>query len=301
MTADLPVIAGTKPIQSPTMPEGPEIRRAADKLSRVLDGQIAQEVELLLPGLSRHESRLRGRRILKVQPRSKAMLIHFVGGYSVYSHNQLYGRWYVVRAGATARTQRSLRFAIHTREHSALLFSASDIAVLSAAQLRRHPYLCKLGPDLLDPETTLAQVRAQAEDPRFQRRSLAALLLDQGFYAGLGNYLRSEILFVAELSHGATLGAIGAAARTRLADTAFELTHQAYRHRGVTNELDRAAHLKLQGYTYAQYRHHVFAREGLGCWVCSTPVQRVDVSGRAIFYCPSCQPPQGARVRRAQP
>lgn len=154
-------MTGTKPIQSPTIPEGPEIRRAADKLSRVLDGQIAQEVELLLPGLSRHESRLRGRRILKVQPRSKAMLIHFVGGYSVYSHNQLYGRWYVVRAGATARTQRSLRFAIHTREHSALLFSASDIAVLSAAQLRRHPYLCKLGPDLLDPETTLAQGAAR--------------------------------------------------------------------------------------------------------------------------------------------
>jgi endonuclease-8 len=278
------------------MPEGPEIRRAADNLSRVLDGQIAEEVELLLPGLARHEPRLRGRRILRVQPRAKAMLIHFAGGYSVYSHNQLYGRWYVVRAGATARTQRSLRLAIHTRNHSALLFSASDIAVLSAAGLRRHPYLCKLGPDLLDPETTVARVRAQAQDPRFHRRSLAALLLDQGFYAGVGNYLRSEILYVARLSHGATLGAIGAAARIRLADTAFELTHQAYRCRGVTNDLERVAHLKAEGCTYARYRHHVFAREGLGCWVCGTRVQRVDVSGRAIFFCPGCQPPAGARA-----
>ena len=271
------------------MPEGPEIRRAADRLARVLDGQIVQRVDLLLPGLARHESRLRGRKILRVQPRSKAMLIHFAGGTTVYSHNQLYGRWYVVRAGATPRTQRSLRLGLHTSTHSALLYSASEIDVLSAAQLRSHPYLSKLGPDLLDPESTLARVRAQAEEPRFQRRSLAALLLDQAFYAGLGNYLRSEILYVAGLPFAATLGSIGAAARTRLADTAFELTRQAYRSRGITNDLERAARLKAEGLSYGQYRHHVFAREGLGCWTCGTPVRRVDVSGRAIFFCPNCQ------------
>ena len=271
------------------MPEGPEIRRAADRLARVLDGQIVHRVDLLLPGLSRHESRLCGRKILQVQPRSKAMLIHFAGGTTVYSHNQLYGRWYVVRAGATPRTQRSLRLGLHTRTHSALLYSASEIDVLSAAQLRCHPYLAKLGPDLLNPQTTLARVRAQADEPRFQRRSLAALLLDQTFYAGLGNYLRSEILYVAALPYRATLGGIGAAARKRLADTAFDLTRQAYRSRGVTNDLERAARLKAEGLSRGQYRHHVFAREGVGCWTCGALVQRVDVSRRAIFFCPDCQ------------
>jgi endonuclease-8 len=161
--------------------------------------------------------------------------------------------------------------------------------VLSAAQLERHPYLCKLGIDLLDPETTLADVRAQVEDERFRRRSLGSLLLDQAFLAGLGNYLRSEILYVATLPHDVTLSAIDAEARQRLADTAFALTRQAYRHRGVTNDLERAARLKAEGLHYGQYRHHVFAREGLGCWTCETPVERVDVSGRAVFYCPHCQ------------
>jgi endonuclease-8 len=272
------------------MPEGPEIRLAADRLGQVLDGKIPEHVELLLPGLARHAPRLRGRRIVRVQSRSKALLIHFAGGFSLYSHNQLYGRWYIVRTGKTPRTGRSLRLAIHTRDHSALLYSASDIAVLSAAQLRRHPYLCKLGPDLLDPDTTLADVRARVDDEHFHRRSLASLLLDQNFLAGLGNYLRSEILHVAALPHGVTLGAIGAAARLRLADTAFSVTRQAYRCRGVTNDLERAAYLKAQGRRYAHYRHHVFARAGLGCWTCNTQIQRINVSGRAIFFCPSCQP-----------
>jgi endonuclease-8 len=273
------------------MPEGPEIRRAADRLARVLEGRVPDALELNLPELGRHAAPLRGRRILRVQPRAKAMLIHFEGGQSLYSHNQLYGRWYVVRAGKMPRTQRSLRVAIHTRDHSALLYSASDIAVLTSRQLTRHPYLSKLGPDLLDPETTAAAVQAQANEPRFQRRRLAALLLDQGFFAGLGNYLRSEILYVAGLRHDMTLGKLEAAARARLATTALDLTRQAYRCRGVTNELERAARLKSEGLSYAQYRHHVFAREGAGCWVCATPVERIQVSGRAVFLCPHCQPP----------
>lgn len=193
------------------------------------------------------------------------------------------------RRDAEDPAQSALRLGLHTRTHSALLYSASEIDVLSAAQLRCHPYLAKLGPDLLNPQTTLARVRAQADEPRFQRRSLAALLLDQTFYAGLGNYLRSEILYVAALPYRATLGGIGAAARKRLADTAFDLTRQAYRSRGVTNDLERAARLKAEGLSRGQYRHHVFAREGVGCWTCGALVQRVDVSGRAIFFCPDCQ------------
>lgn len=270
------------------MPEGPEIRLAADRLARVLDGKTPERIDLLLPGLARHATHLRGKRILAVQPRSKALLIHFAGGHSVYSHNQLYGRWYVMRAGKTPRTGRSLRVAIHTGDHSALLYSASDISVLTAAQLRRHPYLSKLGPDLLGPDATVAEVRAQVEDRRFHRRSLASLLLDQGFFAGLGNYLRSEILHVAGLPHDVALGALDTTARQRLADTAFALTQQAYRSRGVTNDLQRAARLKAEALGYAHYRHHVFARAGLGCWTCDTVIERVDVSGRAVFFCPRC-------------
>jgi endonuclease-8 len=281
------------------MPEGPEIRRAADRLERVLRGRTPDRVELLLPGLTHRGARLQGRPILAVQPRAKALLIHFAGGYSLYSHNQLYGRWYVVRAGKTPRTGRSLRLAIHTRDHSALLYSATDIAVLSEAELLRHPYLGKLGPDLLGPSTTLADARARVEEQRFFRRSLASLLLDQTFFAGLGNYLRSEILHVAALRHDVTLGAIGGAARQRLAEAAYAVTQQAYRCRGVTNELERAARLKAQGLRFARYRHHVFARAGLGCWTCETPVQRVDVSGRAIFFCPHCQPGRSRQTRKA--
>lgn len=272
------------------MPEGPEIRRAADELARALVGRVAETVEFYLPRLAAHGPRLAGQRVVAVTPRAKAMLIRFSGGQTVYSHNQLYGRWQVNRAGRVPAGTRALRLCIGNDRHVARLYSATDIDLLDDARLAKHPYLAKLGPDLLDPLTTGDTVRATAGAVRFQRRTLTGLLLDQGFYAGLGNYLRSEILYVAGLRHEQTLGSLTTEERERLADTALALTRQSYRSRGVTNDLGQAAALKARGVRFADYRHHVFGRDGQPCWRCDDTVVRADVAGRGIYFCPTCQP-----------
>lgn len=278
------------------MPEGPEILRAAERVAAVLAGRTALSVEFGLPRLRRHGPALGGRRVDAVEARGKALLLHFAGGTSVYTHNQLYGRWYVVKPERPPRTTRVLRLAVHTRDAWALLYSASDIDVIPRERLAQHPYIAKLGIELLAPDTTLAHVRACLDEPRFQRRSLAALLLDQGFLAGVGNYLRSEILYVARLSPDARLADLAPAQRDALARAALELTRQSYRTRGITNDLDRAQALKRAGLAFGRYRHHVFDREAERCWTCGTSVERRQVSGRAVFTCPGCQPDAVARA-----
>ena len=81
------------------------------------------KVELHLPALEARRDELDGRRITRVDTHGKAMLTRFEGGLVLYSHNQLYGRWYVERRGKTPRTSRSLRVALHGPEKSAYLFS----------------------------------------------------------------------------------------------------------------------------------------------------------------------------------
>jgi endonuclease-8 len=93
-----------------------------------------------------YEEELAGQRVDAVETRGKALLIRFEGGLSIYSHNQLYGRWYVRKHGSYPRTGRQLRLAIHTEKKSALLYSASDIAVLDAAGIRRAPVLAEARP-----------------------------------------------------------------------------------------------------------------------------------------------------------
>ena len=109
------------------MPEGPEIRLAADKVARVLVGRDVVAVEFGLARLRRFEKRLAGSAVTAVDTRGKAMLTRFNNGLTLYSHNQLYGKWYTTRRPRLPQTTRQLRVGLHTAAHSALLYSASDI------------------------------------------------------------------------------------------------------------------------------------------------------------------------------
>ena len=138
---------------------------------------------------------LSGQRVEWVSSRGKALLTHFDSGLTIYSHNQLYGRWYITRRDKPPRTNRTLRLAIYTETHSALLYSASEIEVHTPETLSSQKYLARLGPDALDDHVVWRDLLTRLQDPKCAGRSLAALYLDQSFVAGIGNYLRSEILF----------------------------------------------------------------------------------------------------------
>jgi endonuclease-8 len=181
------------------MPEGPEIRRAADGLARVLVGNVVEEARFHLPHLARFDRRLTGRTVTAVDTRGKAILTRFNDGATLYSHNQLYCRWYTMKRPRMPDTKRQLRVELHTATHSALLYSASDIEVLSPTQLEAHPFLSRIGPDVMDAGLTTGQLQERLRESRFARRTAGSLFLDQAFLAGIGNYLRSEILFVSRI------------------------------------------------------------------------------------------------------
>ena len=272
------------------MPEGPEIKRSATQLAAALAGRIAEKVAFSFLQLKRHESVLAGRYVTAVEARGKAMLIHFDHGWTIYSHNQLYGDWFVRRAGERPATTRSLRLAIENHAKAALLYSATDIEVLRTHDVANHRYIRKLGLDLLAESTTAQQVLAQVEAAQFQRRNVAGLLLDQGFLAGVGNYLRSDILFAAKLHPSLTLAQLSSAQKRVLADTALLLARQSYQTRGVTNDLERVATLKAAGVTRSRYRHLTFQRDGEACYECGALIVRIDYGGRGCFICQNCQP-----------
>jgi endonuclease-8 len=271
------------------MPEGPEIRQEADRIARALRGKRAEEVWFAFARLAEHADMLRGREVVAVESRGKALLTRFEGGWNVYSHNQLYGRWYVVARGREPKTNRQLRFAVHTEARSALLYSASEIEVLADEELAGHPFLSKLGPDVLSAQVRAATVRKRLRDARFAGRSLGALLLDQGFVSGLGNYLRSEILFVSGLVPELRPKDLSDGQVAALADAILEIARRAYRLKGVTNDPDDNRRLEAEGVPRRERRHYVFARAGKGCRVCGVAVVKGESAGRRVYWCPGCQ------------
>jgi endonuclease-8 len=272
------------------MPEGPEIRRAADRIAEAIVGRRATRVRLLLPRLRGREAELEGRVVESVEPRGKALLTAFEGGRYLYSHNQLYGRWYVCRPGRPPRTSRSLRVAIETEERWALLYSASEIEVLGEEELATQPFLARIGPDVLAPDTTPRRIRALLRDRRFRGRALGGLLLDQGFVAGLGNYLRSEILFFAGLRPEVRPADLDEDRLALLARTIREVTRRSYRTGGLTEERALVERARRAGEPRRFHRHAVFARAGKRCRRCASVVRKLEVGGRRLYLCPSCQP-----------
>ena len=110
------------------MPEGPEIRRAADRIGKALVGKVVEDGTWPFPSLQQADSLILGHEVLSVTSRAKAMLIRFSSGYTMYSHNQLYGRW-TVHLKTTDPNQSLPAGRIHHRQARCAFWSATDIVL----------------------------------------------------------------------------------------------------------------------------------------------------------------------------
>ena len=148
----------------------------------------------------------------------------------------------------------------------------------------------RLGPDPL---------RADADPERAWRRisrsgsPIAVLLLDQQVLAGVGNVYRAEVLFRHGI-HPLTPG-------RRLTHEQWSAIWQdlvALMRDGVrSGRIDtvRPEHMpEATGRPPRQDRHggevYVYRRTEQPCLICGTPVAGVELGGRNLYWCPTCQP-----------
>ena len=272
------------------MPEGPEIRLAADRIAQALVGRKAKRVCFAFDRLKEFEPKLSGHRVVDVKTRGKAILTCFENDWVIYSHNQLYGRWYVCPSGKPPQTRRQLRLTIENQKFSAMLYSSSDIEVMPRRDLDKHPFLARIGPDLLSdkPGAELIVERLTADE--FRNRRLAGLLLDQKFLAGLGNYLRAEILTHAGLHPMRKPADCSEQQLLKLAKTIIRLTQRSYRTRGIINPPALVMRLQAEGKTDREdYRFNTYNRAGQPCYFCGQQIVFSNAGGRKMYFCPSCQ------------
>ena len=107
--------------------------------------------------------------------------------------------------------------------------------------------------------------------------------------AGLGNYLRSEILWAASIAPGNKPSSLQRSDLQKLAKETLRISRRSYRNRGVTVVPSLAKSLKEKGMPYRKYRFYVFGRHGLPCYRCGTSIERQTMGSRNIFLCPGCQ------------
>lgn len=284
------------------MPEGPETRRAADRLARVLLTDQPVELNFRHPKLTPWEDELAQSPIRQVTSRGKALLIRFENGLTFYSHSQLYGRWTVHRRDQEVQSGRSLRAEFLTPTHIARLWSATEVRVIAPGEEEADPFLSRLGPDVLDASSTPSVLLQQLDC--HARKSAAHMMLDQSVFAGLGNYLRSEILFEAGVHPDDRPTDLDSEQRMIWAQAIRRVTRRAYQKKGVTVPASVAKKGKISGERRRTWRHWVFCRNDLLCRLCSHTIERLRYGGRRLDFCPECQParrPSGKKSKRLPP
>ena len=138
-------------------------------------------------------------------------------------------------------------------------------------------------------------------------RTVGAVLLDQTVVAGIGNYLRAEILWQCRLDPWRLVGDLTESDWACLDREVPRVCGLAYRESGRTVSEAEQAQMHAPGMTYNapqdwSTRHAVFRRTNLPCLRCGGTVRqkrqltREDATGehggdkeRIIYFCPDCQ------------
>jgi hypothetical protein len=114
-------------------------------------------------------------------------------------------------------------------------------------------------------------------------------LLDQALANGIGNYLKAEILFRAELDPWRTVGSLTEAETDRLVEQLVAIPRLALVTRGSSLPPDMVL---PDVPAKRRFRHWVFRRAGHPCYCCGTKIRKArqgPAPGRWTFWCPVCQ------------
>jgi endonuclease VIII len=255
------------------MAEGDTIHRAARRLGEALAEKPIREAESPNPraGLGRSVERLRGTRLEHAEARGKHLLLHFERGLVVHSHLGMNGAWHVYPRRARWRRPRgSAWLVLSTKSGHAAQFGGSTLALISEPELRRHPVLARLGPDLLGADFT-AQRGAEALRAAPPQTQLGEALLDQRLISGIGNVYKSEGCFAARIDPWRSLGELDDDELHRVVEATASLMR-----RGL--EGDRPERL-------------VYRRGKLPCPACGAPLRARGQgdANRTTYWCGRCQ------------
>ena len=300
------------------MPEGPEVRKYADALDAALTGRAIVSLEARTKDarlwLRDNEERLRGRRVERVVSHGKHLLGYIEGNFFFHSHLMMWGRWQTFGQAKSRRKSKPIelpakdrreRARIVVEDAAAILFSAPIFNVGEGDPYERIELLATLGPDALPYRGAFKRAEFLRRLLEHSDETIGAALLNQRIVAGLGNYLRAEVLFACRLNPWLTAGELAPRNLSCLSKTIPRLTRASYEHGATAAEEDRKRMAGDPSLVYQpgrEYgtRHMVFRRTNLPCLRCGEKIRQLrqktiphqdgdEERTRIVYFCRKCQ------------
>ncbi|KJV80160.1 formamidopyrimidine-DNA glycosylase [Rickettsia hoogstraalii str. RCCE3] len=271
------------------MPELPEVETLKNSLKDKLIGLIIGNVELKRDNLRYKLSPLlateiSNTNILDVRRRAKYLIIDFNNDYSLIVHLGMSGRFTLQPSNYEAKKHDHVIFDLSNGEK--LIFNDTrrfGMVYSFKTNFLEKEFFNDLGIEPLSDLLTLGYLKSKLITRKIPIKNL---IMDNKIIVGVGNIYASESLHLARI-HPDKLG-------NDLNDNEIESLIKSIREvltkaitAGGTTLKDFVNGDNKPGYFTQQLK--VYGREGQNCLNCSSTIIKTKHSGRATFYCKTCQ------------
>jgi len=272
------------------MPELPEVETIRRELEPLISGKtfakpiLHMSSNIEYPSPEEFTTALEGRSVRKTGRRGKYLFINLNRGILVV-HLRMTGNLLYTESGLPPE-ERFLRVSLPFNDGSALFYSdmrrfgrlwlVADQGELQSIVLKY------VGPDMLN-EVDL-EMFLELLGKR-ERSRLKALLLDQGFAAGMGNIYTDESLFRCGINPRRQASSLSRTEAEGLYASVKAVLTEGIEHGGTSFRDYRNARGALGDF---QSRLAVYGRKGEPCR-CGAPIEKTTVAGRGTYFCPRCQ------------
>lgn len=272
------------------MPELPEVESVRQSLASLIVGDTILQSEVYLkkmvkaPTLKAFESSIQDQTIEAVHRRGKHLII-VLNDYHLLIHLRMEGKFFLSETIPEKMKHEHLRF--HLKSGRTL--SYHDVRTFGTFHLySKRPYqdlppLLKAGLEPFDEGFDGTYLKAKL---KFRKAPIKAALLDQTILLGLGNIYADEVLFEAGLHPLKKASSLTLASYQALADASVNILQKAVEAGGT---LIRTYHNTLGVDGLFQQQLKVHTKVNQPCLTCHTIIERIKVSGRSTYFCPSCQ------------
>lgn len=182
---------------------------------------------------------------------------------------------------------KSTRLILSFKDKSKLYFNDQRkfgwVKLLSQAELVQAQ--SNLGLDIFDPKFTPKYLFSQLQK---SRRPIKSTLLDQHYFAGIGNIYACDALFLAGIHPNPPANKISRFKALKLYRSLLSIMRQSVSAGGSTAKDNK--YVKPDGTSgQNQFFFRVYQRKGEPCLKCGTKIEYLKIGARGTFFCPHCQ------------
>ncbi len=272
------------------MPELPEVETVKEALKLRLIGHKIINIIIKYQGIIKNinaedfKEKIIGQTFREIKRYGK-YLIFVLDDYSMVCHLRMEGKYFIKPVDDELNKHEHIIFVLDNNKK----LSYQDVRKFGTIEVtkKNEEYslasLKKLGPQANDPNLDIERLFSKIKS---STRPIKAIILDQTVISGLGNIYVDETLFLAKI-HPETKGInLTKKAVEKIALSAKQVLNKAISLGGTTIRTYQSS-FGIDG--RFQNELNVHTKVGEKCKICNDTIQKIKVSGRGTYFCPTCQ------------